>query len=333
LWVAKRQQIPLFDRAFDLFFTAGKEGQPWAADFGHPIQKKSREGQIRALRPANREQAPEVESDQPWLETERSYSSLERLRQKDFAELDDSELAIVKRLMQQEVLTLAPRRTRRRKADRRGHSLDLRRTLRASLAYGGEPLKLTWRRRKEKPRPLVALADISGSMEPYGRILLQFLYLLGSASERVESFVFATRLTRLTRSLAHRNVEEALRRATDQVIDWGGGTRIGESLRNFNYTWGRRVLGQGAVVLVISDGWDTGKTELLEREVARLSRSCDRLIWLNPLLGSPGYQPLTRGIRSVLPHIDHFLPVHNLRSLEELGQVLRQLGPRDRRGG
>jgi uncharacterized protein with von Willebrand factor type A (vWA) domain len=207
--------------------------------------------------------------------------------------------------------------------------LDLRRTLRRSLRAGGEIFSWSYRETKLKPRPLVIIADISGSMERYTRVLLHFIYgMKGALSQRVEAFVFSTRLTRITRQLQIRDLDLALKNVGELVHDWAGGTRIGESLKYFNFEWGRRVLGHGAVVLIISDGWDRGDIEMLNREMARLKRNCHRVIWLNPLLGAPDYEPLTRGIQAALPHIDNFLPVHNLASLEDL---VIQLANLDRR--
>jgi uncharacterized protein with von Willebrand factor type A (vWA) domain len=175
----------------------------------------------------------------------------------------------------------------------------------------------------------VVIADISGSMERYTRLLLHFVYGLSEGmQEMVEAFVFSTRLTRITRQLHNKDVEQAMRRVSQSVPDWSGGTRIGDALKRFNFDWGRRVLGRGAVVLIISDGWDRGDPAVLGQEVARLQRSCYRLIWLNPLLGSPRYEPLTRGIQAALPHIDDFLPVHNLASLEELANLLASVSKR-----
>jgi uncharacterized protein with von Willebrand factor type A (vWA) domain len=202
----------------------------------------------------------------------------------------------------------------------------MRRTFRQNLRYGGEPLQLAWRRRKLKRRPLVVICDISGSMERYSRVLLKFIYAISNGLEKVEAFVFSTRLTRITHHLKNRDIDTALDEATLSIHDWAGGTRIGESLKTFNYEWGRRVLGQGAIVLLISDGWDRGDIDLLEQEMNRLQLSCHRLIWLNPLLGAENYEPLTRGIQTALPYIDDFLPVHNLKSLEQLGVLLERLG-------
>jgi uncharacterized protein with von Willebrand factor type A (vWA) domain len=163
-------------------------------------------------------------------------------------------------------------------------------------------------------------------MEHYARILLKFVYVISNCLDRVEAFVFSTRLTRITRQIGCGNVDAALDRALDSIQDWGGGTRLGDALKTFNYRWGRRVLGQGAIVLVVSDGLDRGDIDLLEREMRRLHLNCRRLIWLNPLLGSRDYQPLARGMQAALPHIDHFLPVHNLASIEQLGRLLERLG-------
>jgi uncharacterized protein with von Willebrand factor type A (vWA) domain len=211
---------------------------------------------------------------------------------------------------------------------RAGDTLDLRRTVRLNLRTGGELLVRAWKRRKTKPRPLVILCDISGSMEHYSRMLLHFIHAISSGFDfdRVEAFLFSTRLTRITRQLAHRDVDDALDAVEAQVPDWGGGTRIGDALHRFNYYWARRVLGRGAVVLIISDGWDRGEPRALAAEMERLQKSCHRLIWLNPLIGSEGYQPVTQGLRSALPYVDDFLSVRNLASLEQLGRALSTMG-------
>jgi uncharacterized protein with von Willebrand factor type A (vWA) domain len=171
-------------------------------------------------------------------------------------------------------------------------------------------------------RPLVLICDISGSMDRYSRLLLQFVHALEHGLDTVEVFVFSTRLTRITRELRKRNVDAAIEHVVKSVDDWSGGTRIGEAIKEFNFKWGRRVLRSGATVVMISDGWDRGDPKLLSREMARLQRSCRRLIWLNPLLGAPGYQPLTQGIRAALPYVDLFMPIHNLKSMEALARVL-----------
>ncbi|HEY7833996.1 MAG TPA: VWA domain-containing protein, partial [Ktedonobacterales bacterium] len=214
-----------------------------------------------------------------------------------------------------------------------------RRTFRRSLRSGGEPVELARRDLRRKPRPLVILCDISGSMSLYSRLLLHFVHTvtngLGGSLAHVETFVFGTRLTRITRQLARRDVDEAIRDVTKNVADWSGGTRIGDSLRTFNYRWARRVLGRGAVVLIISDGWDRGDIRALSEEMDRLQHSCHRLIWLNPLLGQSDYRPVTAGMRAALPYIDDFLPANNLESLLALGKLLEQVQGtrRPERGG
>lgn len=243
--------------------------------------------------------------------------------------MTSEELEAVKVLMRLLTFRLGVRRTRRLRSGN-GQRPDLRRTLRLSYKTGGEVMIWALRGPKFKPRPLVILADISGSMERYTRLLLHFLYgLAQSNNQPVEAFVFSTRLTRITRQLQDKNIERALGELSQVVHDWAGGTRTGESLKKFNYEWGRRVLGRGAVVLFISDGWDRGDVNLLGTEMARLHRSCHRLIWLNPLLGSPVYEPLTRGAQAVLPHVDDFLPVHNLASLEDLVIHLSEISIRN----
>jgi uncharacterized protein with von Willebrand factor type A (vWA) domain len=189
----------------------------------------------------------------------------------------------------------------------------------------GEFMDLPRRARRLAPRPIVVLADVSGSMERYARVLVHFAYGLAHGDARVETFLFATRLTRVTRRLRSRRGSGALAGLARDVQDWGGGTRIGEALRAFNRQWARRVMRNGPVVLIVSDGWDRGDPALLARELARLHRSCRRLIWLNPLLGSPAYEPLTRGMRAALGHVDDFLPAHNLESLDGLARHLHTL--------
>jgi uncharacterized protein len=203
----------------------------------------------------------------------------------------------------------------------RGDREDLRATIRASLRYGGEPVERRWRRATLRQRPVVLVCDVSGSMEPYARMLLTYLQACVAVRRRVEAFAFGTRLTRITRELRGRDADLALRRATEAVHDFSGGTRIGESLGTLNREHGRRV-GRGAVVVVLSDGWDRGEPELLAAEMERLRRCAHRVIWLNPLKAHEGYEPLTRGMSAALPHADHFLAGNSLASLEELADLL-----------
>jgi len=334
LLVHKKSDILLFDQAFDLFWQ--KPMDEWfTVDLGMLTQKqKPRPLVVRPPltppeEPPPSEQADEQDDDpQTLLEVTVTYSKQEKLRQKDFSELTGDELEAVKKLMENLSLQLGNRLSRRRKPGKR-ERLDLRRSMRKSFKHGGEILYWSRLDRKTKPRPIVIIADISGSMERYTRLLLHFIY--GLAQDRlhpVEAFVFSTQLTRITRQLNNREIETALREVSSVVHDWAGGTRIGESLKSFNFDWGRRVLGRGAVVLIISDGWDRGDIDLLETEMDRLQRSCYRTIWLNPLLGSPEYEPLTRGIKAALPYVHDFLPVHNLASLEDLAKHLENLGGR-----
>lgn len=289
-----------------------RENRPRPAEVGHPSSP--------GPHPENPEAPPMVLADRAM-----TYSPIEILRRKQFERFSEEEIQIARRLMARLRWRIHERETRRLRPGPKGDHLDLRRTVRRSLRHYGEWVRLLWRARKRKPRPLVVLCDISGSMERYARMLLHFLHALSHTRRQVETFVFGTRLTRITRCLRYRDLDQALQEVGRTVMDWSGGTRIGECLHAFNRDWARRVLGRGAVVMIISDGWDRGDIDLLRREMERLQKSCYRLIWLNPLLGIPGYQPLTRGMQAALPYIDDFLPVHNLASLEQLAAHLERL--------
>jgi len=256
------------------------------------------------------------------MDVVRTYSSSEMLQSKDFETFTADELNEARRVMQLMKLQIGQRESRRLQADRTGRRLDMRRLIRRNMRYGGELIELTFRTAKMKKRPLVLICDISGSMERYTRLLLQFVHTLENSLDHVEAFVFGTRLTRITRLLRRKDIDDALDDVAKVVQDWGGGTRIGESLHAFNYEWSRRVLNQGAIVIVISDGWDRGEPELLRDAMSHLQRNCFRLIWLNPLLGTTGYQPLTRGMQAALPYCDDFLPANNLASLQALAKLL-----------
>jgi uncharacterized protein with von Willebrand factor type A (vWA) domain len=335
LLVHRREDIPLFDEAFEAFWRKPADG--WTTlDLRAMGERKRLRRPLFAAPPLRQPPAapPQAEDDRPHadeppiVQVTLTYSAREVLRHKDFATLTGEELDAIKQLIATLVWQLGERRTRRKQPGH-GQLLDLRRTLRRNMRYGGEVIEWAYREPKVKPRPLVIMADISGSMERYTRLLLHFIYSLTAGLDQpVESFVFGTRLTRVTRQLHERDVDQALREVTRAVPDWSGGTRTGEALKSFNFDWGRRVLGRGAVVLLISDGWDRGDVDLLRVEMARLQRSCHRLIWLNPLLGSPDYEPLTRGMQAALPYVDDFLPVHNLASLEDLARRLSDLDQR-----
>lgn len=266
------------------------------------------------------------DADESELESVLTYSGSEALRTKDFSEFTQEELEQARLLMKRLKWEIGMRRSRRKIATSKGRFIDARKTMRKSLQTAGVPLRISQRKIKYKPRALIVICDISGSMDRYSRLLLQFIHTIENDMAKVEAFVFGTRLTRITRVLKKRPIDEAITRVSREVQDWAGGTRIGESIQTFNQEYARRVLRNGAVVLIISDGWDRGDPQLLGNEMMRLQRSSYRLIWLNPLLGSPRYQPLTRGMQAALPYIDDFLPVHNLESLELLAEHLSSLG-------
>jgi uncharacterized protein with von Willebrand factor type A (vWA) domain len=272
--------------------------------------------------------SPDAGPPLPTLDRRLTWSADEVLRQKRFDRLDPDEVRRVQALMGALTWRVTERRTRRFRRAPHGTHLDWRRMVRQAVRDQGEWIERRWRARRHAPRPLVVLADISGSMEAYSRLLLYFLHGViehAPGVGRTEAFVFATRLTRITRALRRRDIDTALAQVSARVIDWSGGTRIGECLHTFNRDWARRVLGRGAVVLVISDAWDRGEPALFAREVSRLRKSCHRLIWLNPLIATTNYEPRTRGLVAALPFIDDFLPAHNLASLEDLARHLEHL--------
>ncbi len=321
LMVTRFSDIALFDEAFKLFWQ-----KPSVGTTGLDLRSL---GEQRHKRKTQFEPAPdgidgERDQDDPGRLLLTGYSAGEVLRRKDFAEMTARELEAARRWIERFAGSLSQRRSRRRIASRRG-SPALRSALRRSLKRGGEMIELPRFGPRLKPRPLVLICDISGSMESYTRILLHFAHAVTTRLGRVESFVFSTRLTRITRPLRLQSIDRALRDVSSTVRDWAGGTQIGGALHAFNFKWSRRVLGWGAVVLLVTDGWDRGDPEWVRREAARLRRSSTRLIWLNPLVGAPQYAPLTRGAQALLPNVDRLLSVRNLASLEELGRELSRL--------
>jgi uncharacterized protein with von Willebrand factor type A (vWA) domain len=253
-----------------------------------------------------------------------AWSEQELLRDKDFAEYTDAERAAARALLAR-VAQRGPRRLSRRTRPtrRRREEHDLRATVRVSLRHGGELLERRYREPAERPRRLVLVCDVSGSMAPYSRMLLQYLQACVSARARVEAFVFGTRLTRVTRELAGRDPDRALARAGEHVVDWSGGTRIGVALAELNREHGRRI-GRGAMIVVLSDGWDRGDPDQLAEEMARLRRCAHRVVWLNPLAADDRYEPLTRGMQAALPHVDHLLPGNTIASLEALAELMEE---------
>ena len=313
--VARHDELELFDRAFVAWFLRG----PIAPLVRAKEQRREDENVVSITLAPDREG---VEPDPSGAPLELGASAHELLREKDFAEMTPEEFERARRLLAA-IARSRPRRTsRRRTPDPRGDRLDMRRLLRRSLRSGGDPVDQPWKARKAVPRKLVVLCDVSGSMDAYARALLLFLHAIVGSGHGVEAFGFGTRLTRLTADLATRDPEAALARATLVAVDWGSGTRIGASLKEFNDVYGRRALSRGAVVVIVSDGWEREDSELVGREMAKLARAAYAVVWVNPLKGDPEYQPLAGGMRAALPFVDRFLPGHNVASLEELAGVL-----------
>jgi uncharacterized protein with von Willebrand factor type A (vWA) domain len=254
------------------------------------------------------------------------WSDAGGIAHKDFADFTDEELRAAGEAFDRLGWSPGTRRTRRWEPGR-GPRVDLRRALARSQRTRGDIFTIPRSRRRLQPRPLVLLCDVSGSMERYSRLLLHFAHALGRRDRSLEVFVFSTTLTRITRELRGHSIDDALAAAAGRVPDWSGGTRIGAVLQQFHQRWARRVLHHGPVVLLVSDGWDRGDPELLRDQVARLRRSCHRLIWLNPLIGSADYAPLTRGLQAALPYVHDFLPVRTLTDLSSLADHLNALGP------
>ncbi len=322
LLVHRHEDLPLFNEAFALFFRAHG-----SSELDLPLFSLGERARIVTRRDAGAPQRLDVEEAAADAAASAAfalgaYSTVEVSRTKDFADFTAAELEAARRLLLRLQWQPGIRRTRRWARAHRG-DIDMPRLLRKNVMRGGELIDLPRRVRRERPRPVVLLADVSGSMDRYSRMLLAFAAGLTRSARQVESFVFATRLTRVTRHVAATGGHRIVSRMVRDLKDWGGGTRIGDALHTFNTTWARRVMRHGPVVVLVSDGWDRGDPELLGRELARLRRRCSRLIWLNPLLGSASYEPLTRGMQAALDHIDDFLPAHNLQSIEDLARRLR----------
>lgn len=343
--VYRPDQIPIFQAEFDAFWKDLLRAQPPLFDMRvlpDDEEKSAPQERDRDTQERKKTEDIEGESEESTLsisadevadsdDTEDHeaspddvimFSADEALRKKDFGQYTPEEVARARRLMERIDWRLGTVKSRRMERAHKGEVFDQRAMLRSSLRQGGIPFDLKYRKRKEKMRPLVLICDISGSMDRYARTLLQFVHTLESGLDNVEVFVFGTRLTRITRELRKRDVDQAITDVVNAVDDWSGGTRIGDAIRDFNFRWSRRVLRSNATVVLISDGWDRGDPFLLGEEIARLQRSCRRVVWLNPLLGAAGYQPLTQGIKAALPYVDYFMPIHNLQSLEALADLL-----------
>ena len=314
-----REDLERFERAFIAVFGVS---QPLAGN--DPLKELGTIERAALPRMGIPDSAP-LSTAEETMPVPVAWSDVELLAEKDFAAYSEAETVLARELIARLARRGPTRLSRRtRPAWRRGHSPDLRRTVRASLRTGGEPLERRWRAPTVRPRPLVLVCDVSGSMAPYSRMLLQYLHACVAARRRVEAFALGTRLTRITHELSGRDHDLAMERAAAAVIDFSGGTRIGEALAELNRVHGRR-LGRGAVVVILSDGWDRGDPQQLAAEMARLRRSAHRLVWLNPLAAHADYEPLTRGMLAAIPHTDRLLPGNSLASLEELAVILEDV--------
>jgi uncharacterized protein len=312
--VSRPEDLGRFDRAFAAWFLRAPSPPPYRGS--KPAERAGRtQEKARTDAPGEDEQG----GDEP---TEVGWSVHEVLRRKDFAAMTAEEFSRAARALKEVAAARPLRRSRRLRPHARGRRLDLRRLARRSLGRGGDPIERTFRRRVEVPRKLVVLCDVSGSMEAYTRALLLFLHAVVGSGRGVEVFAFGTRLYRLTEEFRTRDPEQALAAAATRVVDWASGTRIGSSLKMFNDVWGRRALTRGAVVVIVSDGWERHDATLVAREMERLQRAAYAIVWVNPLKGNPEYEPLAGGMRAALPYVDRFMAGHNLASLEELAGVL-----------
>jgi len=331
--ISREEQRPIFDQAFRIFWRDPKLTEKMMAALlpkAHGRAAKPEEQQSQRLSDAlfNQKKPEEQQEQQVELDARLTFSTREVLQRMDFDTMSAAELAQAKKMLAQLRLPLPLVRTRRLEAAPRGARMDLRATLRQSLREGGGLIPLVRAAPSEIHPPLVVLCDISGSMNPYARMFLHFLHALTNDRDRVSVFVFGTRLTNITRQLRHRDVDIAMARVADAIKDWSGGTRIGACLREFNWRWGRRVLGQNACLLLVSDGLDREAGEGLGEEMQRMHKSCNQLIWLNPLLRYDQFEARPAGVRAMLPHVDRFLPVHNLKSLIDLAHALARPEPR-----
>jgi len=328
VFVSRKEDIPTFEAAFDIFWAPpdprAAAGMMPGRHRPLPLSPERAQAWSNALGLNASQMNRENEAEFPASSS--GYSAEELLRQKDFEQMTWAETEQVRRLLEEAPWRVAERRTRRLRPSGSGR-VDLRRSARHAIRSSGELMTLFRRKPRVRRRPLVLICDVSGSMERYSRLLMIFAHAI-ARREDLEAFVFSTRLTRITRLLRHRDLDRALDLVSKGVHDFSGGTRIGDALGDFNRRWARRVLGHGAVVIIVSDGWDRGDPSHLSAELVHLRRSAHRLIWLNPLLGSEGYEPLTRGMVAALPHCDDFLTAHNVQALDDLGRLLASLESR-----
>ena len=324
--VTRHEDTVIFDEAFRLFWRSRELVEKMLAMFSPKApdtreREKKRAGETRvadAMFEGHKQREPVEEAPEIEVDARMTFSGREVLRDMDFAQMNASEIAEAKKALAELRLPFDTVRTRRFKPSNRKHRVDPRRTLRQALRTGGDLIIPQFREHRTVQPPLVVLADISGSMSQYSRIFLHFLHALTEKRRHVHTFLFGTRLTNVTRQMRHRDIDAAIDDCARTVEDWSGGTRIGETLAVFNRKWSRRVLSQGAVVLLITDGLERDEVEDLEREIERLHKSCRRLIWLNPLLRFEGFEARAKGVQAMLPHVDEFRPVHSLNSISDL---------------
>jgi hypothetical protein len=320
--VVRKDDIPEYDRVFRAYFLAGGDPARELLMVNAQVTAEAEGAVLDVPATEDCENGDDEEARLGWM-----ASDAEILKRKSFAACTPDELAALRRIMTRIRFTPPKRRTRRTRAARSGRAPDLRRTVRESMRLNGEPAELRWRRRTLKLRPLILILDISGSMADYSRNLLQFAYSAKRASARVEVFCFGTRLTRITKPLGRRRPDEALEQAGKAVLDWDGGTRIGDSLDSFVREWGRRGVCRGGIVVICSDGLDRGNPEVLATAMERLSRQCHRVVWMNPHKGNDAsFRPATLGMMVAAPHVDQILSGHDLSSLEELAALLPAMG-------
>lgn len=335
VFVKRHEHSALFEQAFHVFWRRPKMLEQMMQMLLQPLQaqmparekkagmRRLAEAMFSGAETASRRQRPPGEIE---IEAEFTASADEVLRKRDFEQMTAEEIARARLAIARMRLDRFEMKTRRFRRSLNGHRIDMRRTLRDSLRAGGDVIDLARKERQTHEPPLVVLADISGSMAGYSRMFVHFLHALSNDRSRVHVFLFGTRLTNVTRALKRRDVDEAMEKVSDQVRDWSGGTRIAECLRDFNFHWSRRVLTQGAHVLLMTDGLERGDTGALAAEMARLKRSARRIVWLNPLLRYDKFEARAAGIRAIMPHVDAFRPVHNLESLEDLAAALSYSG-------
>jgi uncharacterized protein with von Willebrand factor type A (vWA) domain len=325
--LSREEQRPIFDQAFQIFWRDPKLAERMMQALlpkAHGRAAKPEEQQSQRLTDALFQQQKNQKEQESRVDMEArlTFSSREILSRMDFDTMSAAELAEAKRMIAELRLPLPEMRTRRFYRNHNGHRIDMRSSLRESLRDGGEIIPLVRAAPRDIHPPLVVLCDISGSMNPYARMFLHFLHAITNDRDRVSVFVFGTRLTNITRQLRHRDVDVAMAKVADAIKDWSGGTRIGHSLREFNFKWARRTLAQNACVLLVSDGLDREAGEGLSEEMERLAKSARYLVWLNPLLRYEKFEARPAGVRAMLPHVDLFLPVHNLQSLVDLAKTL-----------